>query len=147
MFLHGHNITVTVIARWSVGRAQLSASFIIVYLVYFSCVFYLSLVHFYEFFSSTYLHIIGSVADRVCWVNEVAVLGYSYILLVTVILGWPLLAGSCGLIKWHFIHLISCCLLPPTYCSMATSWVRGRIIQLELGSWTNYLARVGFVDE
>ena len=55
------------------GQAQLSASLTIVYFVYFPCVFYLSLVHFYEFFRSTYIHIIGSVTDRVCWVNEVAV--------------------------------------------------------------------------
>ena len=45
------------------------------------------------------------------------------------------------LIKWHCIHLISCCLSPITHFSTATSGARGGIIQLELGIETRYLIK------
>ena len=69
----GRNTAVTVIARESLWRAQVSVSLVIVYIIYFPCVIYLSLLHFNEFFRSTYLHITGNITDRVCWKNEDAV--------------------------------------------------------------------------
>ena len=85
-----------------------------------------------------FLHITGSVLNRVCGEYEAAVPPVYIFIVLTVILRWPLLEGAGVLIKWHGIHLISCCLSPITHFSPATSGACGQIIQLGLGIQTRY---------
>ena len=59
----------------------MSLSLVIVHIIYFPCVFYLSLLHFTSFFLLYFFHITGSVINRVCGEYEAAVPAiYIYIL-------------------------------------------------------------------
>ena len=120
----------------------MSVALVIVYIIYFPCVFYLSLLYFYEFFVEIFTHywkcywegVLGEQSSSTA-VVAVSCVDRTIEVAVTEMSG--------VLSRWHCIHLISCCLLPIAYFSTATSGARERIIQLKLGIETRY--RIVFI--